>query len=60
MLACAVFAFVSGWGPLSPLKSRTEYGLTQAEALRMWLVGVPPARLRGTADDNVEVRLTGV
>ncbi len=27
VLACGVFAFVSGWGPLSPIKARSEYGM---------------------------------
>jgi hypothetical protein len=37
--ACCIFAFVSGWGPLMPLKARTEYGMSQAEAIRMWITG---------------------
>jgi hypothetical protein len=53
-LACCVFAFVSGWGPLSPLQSRKDYGLTTIEATRMWLTGSPPDRLLRSESDNVE------
>ncbi len=56
VLACAVFAFVSGWGPLSPLRARKEYGLTNAEAIKMWVTGTPPARLRANDEENMEVR----
>lgn len=54
VLACAVFAYVSGWGPLAPMKSTKEYGLTHVEAVHMWLTGSPPKRLRGKSGDNVE------
>ena len=54
-LACGVFAFVSGWGPLSPLKSMKEFGLSHAEAIRMWVQGTPPERFRTNKDDNIEV-----
>jgi hypothetical protein len=39
LLACSVFAFVSGFGPLNPFKSTREFGLTWSEALRMWATG---------------------
>ena len=37
--ACAIFAFVSGWGPLMPFKAKKEYGMSQAEAMKMWITG---------------------
>lgn len=54
VLACAVFAYVSGWGPLAPMKSKKDYGLTHAEAINMWLTGSPPKRLIKKEGDNVE------
>ncbi|KAI8471971.1 MAG: aquaporin-like protein [Monoraphidium minutum] len=54
LLACCVFAFVSGWGPLSPVASRSKYRLTSAEAARLWVTGSPPPRLRGREGDNME------
>lgn len=39
ILACSIFAFVSGWGPLSPLSSPKKLGITYAEAVRMWITG---------------------
>jgi hypothetical protein len=55
LLACAIFAFVSGLGPLHPFTSRKKLGLSQAEAIRMWVTGSPPARLStpGREDENV-------
>lgn len=55
LLSCAIFAFVSGLGPLHPFTSRKRLGLSQAEAIRMWVTGSPPARLStpGREDENV-------
>ena len=54
-LSCFIFAFVSGLGPLHPLTSRKKLGLSNAEAVRMWMTGSPPARLAtpGREDENV-------
>eukprot|EP00878_Enallax_costatus_P020092 GHUV01021223.1.p1 GENE.GHUV01021223.1~~GHUV01021223.1.p1 ORF type:complete len:176 (+),score=25.69 GHUV01021223.1:987-1514(+) len=46
ILACSIFAFVSGWGPLNPYQSSTELNLTWHEAIKLWVTGSPPARLR--------------
>lgn len=54
VLACCVFAFVSGWGPLSPIKSRADYGLTTVEALKLWLSGSPPRRMLDRKGENME------
>jgi hypothetical protein len=42
LLACSIFAFVSGWGPLNPYKSMREFDMTFPEAVRMFLLGKPP------------------
>ncbi len=39
VLACSIFAFVSGFGPLNPLKSTAEFGLSWPEAVQMWFTG---------------------
>ncbi|GBF97262.1 hypothetical protein Rsub_09953 [Raphidocelis subcapitata] len=54
VLACAVFAFVSGWGPLSPLKAINDYGMNMHEAIKMWVTGTPPPRFRENREDNME------
>jgi Major intrinsic protein len=55
LLSCGIFAFVSGLGPLHPLTSQKKLGLSQTEAIRMWMTGSPPARLStpGREDENV-------
>jgi Major intrinsic protein len=39
ILACCVFAFVSGLGPLNPYTSTSELGLSWPEAIKMWVTG---------------------
>jgi hypothetical protein len=39
VLACSIFAFVSGWGPLSPFQSMKTLGITWNEAVTMWITG---------------------
>jgi len=53
LCACAIFAVVSGFGPLTPFSSMKSLGLTWMEAVRMWMTGSPPARLRTDGDENV-------
>ena len=55
LISCGIFAFVSGLGPLHPLTSQKKLGLSQAEAIRMWVTGSPPARLStpGRDDENI-------
>jgi hypothetical protein len=53
VLACSIFAFVSGWGPLSPMYSMSELNLTYAEAVKMWVTGSPPRRFRQTGVENI-------
>jgi hypothetical protein len=60
VLACGVFAFVSGWGPLSPIKAHREYGMTMVEAVRMWMSGSPPTRMCSSKSENMEVGGRGV
>lgn len=45
LLACSIFAFVSGWGPLNPFKSMAEFNISWPEAVWMWITGQPPKRL---------------
>jgi len=53
VLACSVFAFVSGPGPLNPYTAMADLELSWYEALAMWLSGSPPARLRTSGRDNI-------
>lgn len=53
LCACAIFAVVSGFGPLTPFSSMKSLGLTWAEAIHMWMTGSPPKRLRTDGDENV-------
>jgi hypothetical protein len=39
VLACSIFAFVSGWGPLSPFQSMKQLGISRNEAVTMWITG---------------------
>lgn len=55
MLACVVFATVSGWGPLYPPESMRKFKLKRAEAIYMLLTGNPPRRLRKNAALVAEV-----
>ena len=55
ILACSVFAFVSGLGPLNPYQSYKEFGLKWHESVEMWVTGSPPARLRSTPDGDENV-----
>ncbi len=43
--ACAVFAFVSGFGPLNPYTSMRTLGLTWPEAIKMFVTGESVNRL---------------
>jgi hypothetical protein len=52
-LACSIFAFVSGWGPLMPLTSTKKLGLSYTEAIQMWVTGSPPKRLQEQGMENV-------
>jgi len=52
--ACAIFAFVSGWGPLMPFKAKKDYGMSQAEAVRMWITGAPPERFQANEGENIQ------
>jgi len=53
LCACAIFAVVSGFGPLTPFTSMKSLGLTWGEAVHMWITGSPPKRLRTDGDENV-------
>lgn len=53
LCACAIFAVVSGFGPLTPFTSMKALGLTWPEAVHMWMTGSPPKRLRTDGDENV-------
>ena len=53
LCACAIFAVVSGFGPLTPFSSMKSLGLTWPEAVHMWITGSPPKRLRTDGDENV-------
>ena len=53
LCACAIFAVVSGFGPLTPFTSMKSLGLTWPEAVHMWITGSPPKRLRTDGDENV-------
>lgn len=53
LLACSIFAFVSGWGPLMPLTSMKSLGLNYVEAVWMWGTGSPPKRLQDQGIENV-------
>lgn len=39
VLACSIFAVVSGWGPLFPLTAMRRFNMTYAEAIGMFLTG---------------------
>jgi hypothetical protein len=39
LLACSIFAFVSGLGPLNPYKSLSEFDISFPEAIKMCLTG---------------------
>eukprot|EP00775_Hariotina_reticulata_P002360 gene2360-2666_t len=54
LLACSIFAFVSGLGPLNPYKSMREFDISLPEAVRMCLTGQVPARLRTQGNENVQ------
>jgi hypothetical protein len=53
LLACSIFAFVSGWGPLMPLTSTKNLGLSFPEAVWMWVTGSPPKRFQHSGDENI-------
>jgi hypothetical protein len=53
LLACSIFAFVSGWGPLMPLQSMKVLNLTYMEAMWMWATGSPPKRMQEQGMENV-------
>lgn len=54
LLACSIFAFVSGWGPLNPYMSTKQLDLSWPEAIRMWVTGAPPKRFRTEGNENVQ------
>lgn len=58
VLACSIFAFVSGWGPLSPLTSMQQLNLTYIEAVWMWITGSPPQRFQHSGKENITDVLT--
>lgn len=39
VLACSIFAVVSGWGPLFPLTAMQRFNMTSAESVGMFLTG---------------------
>ncbi|WIA18173.1 hypothetical protein OEZ85_009647 [Tetradesmus obliquus] len=45
VLACSIFAFVSGWGPLSPFQSMKQLCIPWHQAVVMWMTGSPPSCL---------------
>ncbi|WIA38461.1 hypothetical protein OEZ86_001784 [Tetradesmus obliquus] len=53
VLACSIFAFVSGWGPLSPFQSMKQLGLSWNEAVLMWITGSPPKRFQDNDEQNI-------
>ncbi|CAE8637834.1 unnamed protein product, partial [Polarella glacialis] len=53
LLACSLFAFVSGAGPLNPFHSTRVLGLRWHEAIWMMISGLPPKRLRVSDKDNI-------
>jgi hypothetical protein len=55
-LACTVFAVVSGFGPLFPVKSMAEFHLTRAQALHLLYTGQPPKSIRESKADDINVR----
>jgi len=52
-VACCIFAFVSGLGPLNPLTSQKKLGLTYREAVFMWITGSPPERFQTHKGENI-------
>eukprot|EP00930_Biecheleria_cincta_P067184 TRINITY_DN5360_c0_g2_i2.p1 TRINITY_DN5360_c0_g2~~TRINITY_DN5360_c0_g2_i2.p1 ORF type:complete len:306 (+),score=36.45 TRINITY_DN5360_c0_g2_i2:108-1025(+) len=54
ILACLVFAFASGLGPLNPYVAWRELGLAWHEAIWLWISGMPPKRLRKTERMNIQ------
>jgi len=54
VLACSIFAFVSGWGPLMPIKSYNELNISWPEAVWMWITGQPPKRLQSSDNENIQ------
>lgn len=55
ILACSIFAFVSGWGPLSFISSPKALDISYAEAVRMWITGSPPERLRAIDGEGANI-----
>lgn len=53
LLACSIFAFVSGWGPLFPMTSMKQLDLSYMEAVMMWATGSPLQRLQDKGLENV-------
>jgi hypothetical protein len=53
LLACSIFGFVSGWGPLSPLTSVSQLNLGWGEAVKMWFTGTPPKRFQHSGKENI-------
>ena len=53
VLACSIFAFVSGWGPLMPLASMKVLNLTYIESMWMWATGSPPKRFQHSGNESI-------
>jgi hypothetical protein len=53
ILACSVFAFVSGLGPLNPYTAVRATGVSWPEAIMMWITGSPPRRLSENGRGNI-------
>jgi hypothetical protein len=59
VLACSIFAFVSGWGPLMPIKSYKELNISWPEAVWMWITGTcsTAAQNMGTLQAHIRMGL---
>ncbi|CAE8596749.1 unnamed protein product [Polarella glacialis] len=58
LLACSLFAFVSGAGPLNPFTSTRTLRLRWHEAIWLMISGLPPKRLRVNDKDNITDLIT--
>ena len=57
VLACSIFAFVSGWGPLMPIKSYKELNISWPEAVWMWITGTCSTAAQNMGTLQVHVRM---
>lgn len=53
LLACLLFACVSGLGPLNPWIAHKKLKLTWPEAILLWITGSPPSRFCKTGRENI-------